>query len=66
MREIAEVIGGQLHLPVQPVAAESYGVLGAIFAVDQPSSSALTREQFDWQPRYPSLLDDLRAGGYPG
>ncbi|OBH16234.1 SDR family oxidoreductase [Mycolicibacter sinensis] len=65
MRAIAEVIGDQLQLPVQPVAAESYGVLGAIFALDQPSSSALTRARFDWQPSHPSLLDDLRAGGYP-
>lgn len=65
MREIAEVIGDRLQLPVQPVAAESYGVLGSIFALDQPSSSALTRERFDWQPSHPSLLDDLKAGGYP-
>ncbi|BBX24385.1 3-beta hydroxysteroid dehydrogenase [Mycolicibacter terrae] len=65
MREIAEVIGSRLRLPVQPVAAESYGVLGAIFAVDQPSSSALTRKRFGWQPSHPSLLADLSAGGYP-
>lgn len=65
MRDIAEVIGSQLHLPVRPVPAETYGVLGTIFAADQPSSSALTRERFDWQPSHPSLLDDLKAGGYP-
>jgi hypothetical protein len=36
-----------------------------IFAADQPSSSALTRERFGWEPAHPSLLDDLAAGGYP-
>lgn len=65
MRAIADVIGRELDLPVQPVAAETYGVLGTVFAVDQPSSSALTRERFGWQPSRPSLLDDLKAGGYP-
>jgi hypothetical protein len=31
----------------------------------QPSSSAWTREKFDWRPSHPSLLADLEAGGYP-
>jgi nucleoside-diphosphate-sugar epimerase len=65
MRGLAEVIGHQLGVPVEPVAAESFGVLGIIFAVDQPSSSALTRERFGWQPTHPSLLEDLAAGNYP-
>lgn len=65
MRAIAEVIGRQLDIPVEPVAAEQYGVLGIIFAVDQPSSSAFTRKRFDWRPTHSSLLDDLKAGNYP-
>ena len=65
MRRLAEVIGEQLQLPVEPVATETYGVLGAVFALDQPSSSALTRQRFGWQPSHPSLLDDLRVGDYP-
>jgi hypothetical protein len=65
MRDLAEVIGDQLGVPVESVAAESFGVLGIIFAVDQPSSSALTRERFGWQPTHPSLLEDLAAGNYP-
>lgn len=65
MRAIAEVIGGRLGVPVEPAAAESFGPLGAIFAADQPSSSALTRERFGWKPTGPSLLDDLETGEYP-
>ncbi len=59
VREIAEVIGRQLSLPVQPVPLETYGPLGQIFAVDQPSSSAHTRAVLGWEPRHPSLLEDL-------
>jgi nucleoside-diphosphate-sugar epimerase len=65
MRSLADVIGHQLGVPVEPVAAESFGVLGIIFANDQPSSSTLTRERFGWRPTHPSLLDDLAAGNYP-
>jgi nucleoside-diphosphate-sugar epimerase len=65
MRAIAEVIGDQLGLPVEPVAAESFGVLGLIFAIDQPSSSTLTRERFGCKPTHPSLLEDIAAGNYP-
>jgi hypothetical protein len=55
-----------LGLPVQAVPAETFGILGNLFALDQPSSSAWTREMFDWRPSHPSLLADLEAGGYPG
>jgi nucleoside-diphosphate-sugar epimerase len=65
MFSIAEVIGRQLDLPVQAVGAENFGFLGHIFATDQPSSSALTRERFGWRPNHPSLLEDLAAGNYP-
>jgi nucleoside-diphosphate-sugar epimerase len=65
MRSIAEVIGRVLGLPVQAVPAETFGILGNLFARDQPSSSAWTREKFDWRPSHPSLLADLEAGGYP-
>lgn len=59
VRDIAAVIGRQLGLPVEPVPAETYGPLGPIFATDQPSSSTRTRETLGWQPKHPSLLDDL-------
>lgn len=66
MRAIAEVIGRRLGVPVESAPAERFGALGAIFALDQPSSSALTRERFGWQPTGPSLLEDLESGEYPG
>jgi nucleoside-diphosphate-sugar epimerase len=65
MLSLAEAIGHELGLPVEPVAPETFGFLGAIFGADQPSSSALTRERFGWHPTHPSLLEDLAAGGYP-
>jgi nucleoside-diphosphate-sugar epimerase len=65
MQSIAEAIGRQLDLPIEAVPAESFGFLGSVFGVDQPASSALTREKFGWQPTHPSLLDDLNAGNYP-
>lgn len=65
MRAIAEVIGRRLGLPVEPAPAEGFGPLGPIFAADQPSSSALTRQRFNWKPTGPSLLEDLETGAYP-
>jgi nucleoside-diphosphate-sugar epimerase len=65
MRTLAEAIGGVLAVPVESVASERFGVIGRVFALDMPSSSALTRERFGWQPTHPSLIDDLAAGGYP-
>ena len=59
VRSIAEVIGRRLGVPVESVAAETYGPVGAIFAMDQPSSSAHTREALGWEPTHGTLLDDL-------
>jgi len=41
------------------VPAETYGPLGAIFAADQPASSAYTRQVLGWTPTHPKLLADL-------
>jgi nucleoside-diphosphate-sugar epimerase len=59
VREIAAVIGRRLGLAVRAAPEELFGPLGAIFAADQPSSSAYTREALGWRPRHPSLLADL-------
>ena len=59
VRDIAAVIGRRLGLPVESVPAETYGPLGPIFAADQPSSSTHTRRALGWQPKHPSLLEDL-------
>lgn len=65
MRHIAEVIGRRLGLPVESAAPEKFGPLGTMFAVDQPSSSALTRQRFGWSPSGPSLLENLETGVIP-
>jgi nucleoside-diphosphate-sugar epimerase len=59
VRDIAATIGRRLGLPVEAVPQEIYGPLGPIFAADQPSISAHTRETLGWEPGHPSLLEDL-------
>jgi nucleoside-diphosphate-sugar epimerase len=59
VRDIATVIGRRLGLPVEAMPPETYGPLGPIFAADQPSSSAHTRQTLGWEPTHPSLLEDL-------
>src|ERR1022692_2891100 len=59
VRDIAAVIGRRLGLPVEAVPQETYGPLGPIFAIDQPSSSTHTREALGWEPAHPGLLEDL-------
>jgi nucleoside-diphosphate-sugar epimerase len=65
MRAIAEVIGRRVGVPVESVPDAVFGPLGTMFAIDQPSSSALTRQRLGWKPTGPSLLDDLETGDYP-
>ena len=59
VRDIAAVIGRRLNLPVESVPAETYGPLAQIFEADQPSSSDHTRQALGWEPKHPSLLEDL-------
>jgi nucleoside-diphosphate-sugar epimerase len=59
VRDIATVIGRRLNLPVEVVPEATFGPFGAIFAMDQPSSSTHTRDVLGWQPTHPRLLDDL-------
>src|SRR5689334_71102 len=63
-REIAEVIGRHLNLPVAPVPAGNFGFLGQILAIDQPASSAQTHELLGWRPVQPGLIEDLNKGHY--
>ncbi|MFF9184733.1 SDR family oxidoreductase [Streptomyces misionensis] len=59
VRDIATVVGRRLGLPVEAVPEDTFGPFGPIFAMDQPASSAHTREALGWQPTHPSLLEDL-------
>ncbi len=57
--DIATVIGQRLKLPVEEVPQENFGPFGPIFAMDQPASSAHTRNTLGWQPTHLGLLEDL-------
>jgi nucleoside-diphosphate-sugar epimerase len=59
VRDIAAVIGRRLGLPVRSVPEETFGPIGPVFAMDQPASSAHTREALGWEPTHPRLLADL-------
>ncbi|GGR26754.1 SDR family oxidoreductase [Deinococcus ruber] len=59
VKDIASVVGRRLGLPVEQVPDDTFGPFGPIFAMDQPASSAHTREILGWQPTHPSLLEDL-------
>lgn len=71
-RDIAEVIGKHLNLPVVSISREEadthFGFLGSLAALDLPSiipgSSAPTRELLGWQPVHPTLIADLEQGHY--
>ena len=67
-REITEVIGRQLGLPVKSISAEEaadhFGAFAMFASLDAPGSSALTRERFGWQPVQPGLIADLEEGHY--
>jgi hypothetical protein len=45
-------------------AADHFGHLGALVAVDSPASSHITRQLLGWQPTGLSLLDDLDLDHY--
>lgn len=68
LREIAEVIGRHLDLPVRSVPDHQveahFGILGLFLKPDTPVSSAYTREVTGWTPREPSLLEDMNQGHY--
>ena len=68
IREVAEVIGRHLDVPVASISSEQapehFGFLGAFIGADSPASSALTRARFGWQPKQPGLIDDLEQGHY--
>jgi len=68
-RDIAEVIGRHLDVPVvsvDPADAGHFSFLAHFFGLDCPASSTITRELLDWQPTRPGLLEDLDRGHYFG
>jgi nucleoside-diphosphate-sugar epimerase len=64
LRDIAEVIGQRLKLPVvsksPEEAAEHFGWLAMFAAFDLRASSALTQKWLGWHPTGPGLIADLQ------
>ena len=63
-RDIAEVIGRHLNLPVVSISREEadahFGAfLGAVAARDFPRSSVRTQELLGWRPVHPGLIADI-------
>jgi nucleoside-diphosphate-sugar epimerase len=67
-RQIAEVIGKRLGLPVaaksRDEAVAHFGWLGHFFGGDVPASSVLTRERLGWRPTQAALIADLDQPHY--
>ena len=62
-REIAEVIGRRLNVPIVSKSAKEakkqFGFIAPAVPIDNPTSSKLTRERLDWSPTHMRLLADL-------
>jgi nucleoside-diphosphate-sugar epimerase len=67
-REIAEVIGRGLKVPVvsksPKEATEHFGILGHFVSADSPASSAQTQERLGWHPTGPGMISDLEKMNY--
>jgi nucleoside-diphosphate-sugar epimerase len=64
VREIAEVVGAGLGVPVRSVSGDEasahFGWLAPFAAMDMPASSERTRQRLGWTPTGPGLIEDLR------
>lgn len=63
-RDIAEVIGRRLGVPVESRARDHFGWFGDFAGADMPASSSRTREVLGWDPTHAGLLQDIDQPGY--
>ncbi|TNH30828.1 SDR family oxidoreductase [Micromonospora orduensis] len=67
-QQIAAAIGHNLGIPVRSIspaeADDHFGFLGSFVQMDNPTSSAITRELLGWTPTHPDLIVDLHEGHY--
>jgi nucleoside-diphosphate-sugar epimerase len=67
-RDIAEVIGRGLKIPVVSLtkeeAATHFGWLGMFAGLDMPASSAQTQQRLGWHPTGPGMISDLEQMRY--
>jgi len=68
LRDLATAIGRRLKLPVVSVpssqAGDHFGWLANFVAMDNPTSSSLTRKLLGWHPTQRELIEDLEQGSY--
>jgi nucleoside-diphosphate-sugar epimerase len=68
MRDMAEVIGRGLKMPVISLTPEEapahFGWLAIFAGRDLPASSAITKKRLGWQPTGPGLIADLENMRY--
>jgi nucleoside-diphosphate-sugar epimerase len=68
VREIAEVVGRGLKVPVVSLSADEapahFDWLAMFAGFDMPASSAQTRERLGWHPTGPGLIADLERMRY--
>ncbi len=67
-REIAQVIGRHLNVPVvcksAEEAADHFGWIAHFASIDCPASSAQTQELLGWHPTHASLIPDIDRPAY--
>jgi hypothetical protein len=68
LHAIAESIGEGLGIPVRSLAEDEaqahFEWMARFIPIDNPTSSALTRNSLGWRPQGPELLADMRDSGY--
>jgi nucleoside-diphosphate-sugar epimerase len=68
VRDIAEIVGRQLELPVASIAPEKatehFGMMAPFVGRDGAASSALTRQWLGWKPTQIGLIADISRPGY--
>jgi len=69
-KEIAEVIGRGLNVPVVSksgeVANNHFGWMSHFFSIDGPASSKRTQEELGWRPKHRGLIEDIEKADYFG
>jgi nucleoside-diphosphate-sugar epimerase len=67
-RDIAEIVGRHLRLPVASIAPEKasdhFGMMAMFVGRDGAASSALTQEWLGWKPTQIGLIADISRPGY--
>ena len=67
-RDIAEIVGRQLNLPVASIPADKvsahFGTMAMFAGMDGPASSELTRQWLGWKPTQIGMIADISRPGY--